>query len=44
MSQLAFLSAVELARKIREKEISSLELTDHFINRIEKLDKVSTPS
>ena len=39
MSQLAFLSAVELARKIREKEISSLELTDHFINRIEKLDE-----
>ena len=38
MSQLAFLSAVELARKIRDKEISSLELTDHFINRIEKLD------
>lgn len=38
MSQLAFLSAAELARKIRDKEISSLELTDHFINRIEKLD------
>ena len=38
MSQLAFLSADELARKIRDKEISSLELTDHYINRIEKLD------
>ena len=38
MSQLAFLSAGELARKIRDKEISSLELTDHFINRIEQLD------
>lgn len=38
MSQLSFLSACELARKIREKEISSLELTDHYINRIEQLD------
>ncbi len=38
MSRLAFLSARELAAKIRAKEISSLELTEHFINRIEQLD------
>ena len=38
MSHLAFLSARELAAKIRAKEISSLELTEHFINRIEQLD------
>ena len=38
MSHLAFLSATELAGKILDKEISSLELTDHFINRIEQLD------
>ena len=38
MSNLAFLGARELAGKIRDKEISSLELTDHFIKRIEQLD------
>lgn len=38
MSDLAFLSASDLACKIRDREISSLELTDHFINRIERLD------
>ena len=36
--EAAFASAVELARRIREKEISSLELTDYFIERIERLD------
>lgn len=35
---LAFESAVALARRIRTKEISSLELTRHFIDRIERLD------
>lgn len=38
MSTLSFESAVELARMIREKEISSVELTAHFVDRIERLD------
>ena len=38
MSHPAFLDAGELARKIRAGEISSLELTEHYINRIERLD------
>lgn len=38
MSELALMSAAELAEKIREKEISSMEVTDHFIGRIERLD------
>ncbi len=39
MSTPSFASAVELACVIREKEISSLELTEHFIDRIERLDQ-----
>jgi amidase len=35
---LAFDSATELARKIRDKEISSRELTDYYIGRIERFD------
>jgi amidase len=35
---LAFASATELARKIRDKEISSRELTDYYIGRIERFD------
>ncbi|MEZ5557545.1 MAG: amidase [Pseudomonadales bacterium] len=35
---LAFESATELARRIRAGEISSRELTDYFINRIERFD------
>jgi amidase len=38
MSELAFLSATQLAEKIRGREVSSLELTDHYIERIERLD------
>lgn len=38
MSYPAFLGAAELAGKIRDREISSLELTEHYINRIEQLD------
>ena len=34
----AFAGARELARRIRAKEVSSLELTRHFIARIERLD------
>jgi len=36
---LAFDSAIELAAKIRAKEISSRELTDYYIARIERFDK-----
>lgn len=35
---LAFDSATQLARRIRDKAISSRELTDYFIARIEKFD------
>ena len=35
---LAFNSALSLAKMIRKKEISSRELTDYFINRIEHFD------
>ncbi len=36
--ELAFSSATELAKKISDKQISSVELTQHFIERIERLD------
>ena len=36
---LAFESALDLARKIRETEIGSRELTDYFIGRIERFDE-----
>ncbi|MBT7287212.1 MAG: amidase, partial [Rhodospirillaceae bacterium] len=35
---LAFESAGALAQKIRDKEISARELTDYYIDRIERLD------
>jgi len=38
MSEPAHLSALELARKIKDKEISSVELTQLYIDRIEKYD------
>ena len=38
MSEYAFRSASELAIALRKGEVSSLELTDHFISRIEKYD------
>ena len=38
MSDLAFKSALELAAMIRNREISSAEVTTHYIERIEKLD------
>lgn len=34
----SFDSATELAARIRSKQLSSLELTDHYIRRIEKYD------
>jgi amidase len=36
---LAFESACTLARRIRQREISALELTDDFIRRIERMDE-----
>ena len=38
MDDIAFASAGELARRIRSKQLSSVELTDHFIERIERID------
>ena len=38
MTELAFLSASELARKISTKQISSVELTQLYIDRIEQFD------
>ena len=35
-NELASLSAVELARKIREKELSPVEVTEYFLRRIEE--------
>src|SRR5262245_3274794 len=39
MSDVAFRPAVDLARMLRSKEIGSLELTEHYIARIERLDR-----
>jgi amidase len=38
MTDYAFASAKELVAAIKNKEISSLELTDLYIERIEKFD------
>jgi amidase len=38
MSQIAFRTAIELAQMIRDREISSVELTDYYIDRIVKYD------
>jgi amidase len=37
--ELAFSSAADLARLIQQKRISSLELTQHYIERIERFDE-----
>src|SRR5579872_1297169 len=39
MPELAYLSAIEIATKIRHREISSREALDYFLARIEALDK-----
>jgi amidase len=39
VSELAYLSATAIAKKIREREISSLEAVDYFLARIAALDK-----
>lgn len=38
MTDLHFRSAAAIAEAIRRKDVSSLELTDHFIFRIERMD------
>ena len=38
MTETAFSGAGEMARMIREGEVSSIELTDHLIDRIERFD------
>ena len=35
---LAFTPALELAERIRNKEVSSLELVDLYLERIERID------
>ena len=37
MTDLAFLPAHELARRLRRRELSSLELLDHYLARIARL-------
>ena len=39
MSELAYSSAIEIAKKIQQREISSREALDYFLARIEALDK-----
>ena len=36
MDELAFSDATTLARKIRDKEISAVELLDHYVGRVER--------
>ena len=38
MTEKAFQSAIELAALVRDREVSSSELTDYYIDRIERLD------
>jgi len=38
VSDLAYLSAIELAKKIQQREISSREAIDYFLARVEHLD------
>ena len=39
MSELAYCSAIEIARRIRRRKISSREALDYFLRRVESLDK-----
>ena len=39
MSELAYLSATEIAAMIRQRKLSSREAVDYFLARVEKLDK-----
>ena len=37
-SELAYMPATELSRAIRQRQVSSAEVTEHFLQRIERLD------
>ena len=37
MTDLAFLPAHELARRLRRRELSALDLLDHYLDRIARL-------
>ena len=37
-SELAYMPAAELSRAIRQRQVSSVEITEHFLQRIERLD------
>ena len=39
MSELAYAGAIEIAKKIRERQISSREAVEYFLARVESLDK-----
>lgn len=39
MSELAYVTASELAKKIRQRDVSSREVLDHLLARIDTLDK-----
>jgi Asp-tRNA(Asn)/Glu-tRNA(Gln) amidotransferase A subunit family amidase len=39
VAELAYSSAIEIARKIKNREISSREAVDYFLARVEALDK-----
>ena len=43
MTELAFRSAVDLARMIRAREIGALELAEHYIARIERDPREGAP-
>jgi amidase len=38
-NELAYMSASEMARKIKQRELSPVEVTEYFINRIEERNK-----
>ena len=38
MSELAYATAIELAKKIRQREVSSREVLDYFLERVATLD------
>ncbi|TMA60927.1 MAG: hypothetical protein E6J80_01385, partial [Deltaproteobacteria bacterium] len=39
VSELAYVTAIELAQKIRQRAVSSREVLDHLLERVAKLDK-----
>ncbi|MEW6300674.1 MAG: amidase [Thermodesulfobacteriota bacterium] len=39
MSELAYSTAVDIAKRIRRREVSSREVLDYFLERVDRLDK-----